>query len=230
MKYNVNFDIELKKNPYPGLYIALEGIDGSGKTTQVEELSKYFEGQGREVFKTHEPRREGAVGKLIHNVLQESVEVPAVSLQYLFAADRAIHQVQMIIPALESGKVVISDRTFWSSVPYGLLDKYLSEKEENPDQLLTALSILSMYHEFITPDAGIVLDVSVETAGERLASLSRKAEIYEKKDKLLKIKEGYDLLLEKFPEELIKVDAEKKVEKVTSEIIEIIKQSSRHKS
>jgi signal recognition particle GTPase len=39
MKYNINFDIELKKNPYRGTYIALEGIDGSGKTTQVEKLA-----------------------------------------------------------------------------------------------------------------------------------------------------------------------------------------------
>lgn len=227
MQYNVNFDIELKKNPYSGLYIALEGIDGSGKTTQVEELSKYFESQGKEVFKTHEPRREGAVGKLVHDVLQESVDVPAVSLQYLFAADRAIHQVQRVIPALESGKVVISDRTFWSSVPYGLLDKYLSEKEENVDQLLAALSILSMYHEFIAPDIAIILDVSVETAGNRLAGLDRKAEIYEKKDKLLKIKEGYDLLLQKFPEQLVKVDAEKSVENVTSEILDVVKRFSK---
>lgn len=222
MKYSVNFDIELKKNPYPGFYIALEGIDGSGKTTQVEEIAKYFESLGREVLKTHEPRRETVVGKLVHEVLQESVEVPAVSLQYLFAADRAIHQVQIVIPALEAGKVVISDRTFWSSIPYGLLDKYLSERDENMDQLLTALSILSMYHEFITPDIGIVLDVSVDTAGQRLSELSRKAEIYEKKDKLLKIKEGYDLLLEKFPEELVKIDGEKEISSITQEILHIV--------
>lgn len=222
MKYSVNFDIELKKNPYPGLYIALEGIDGSGKTTQVEKLAQYFESQGKEVLKTHEPRREGAVGKLVHDVLQESVNVPAISLQYLFAADRAIHQVQMVIPALEAGKVVISDRTFWSSVPYGLLDKFLSEKEENVDQLLAALSILSMYHEFIAPDIGIILDVSVDTAGDRLAGMDRKAEIYEKKEKLLKIREGYDLLLQKFPEELVRIDAEKNVEDVTSEILQTI--------
>lgn len=227
MQYNVNFDIELKKNPYSGLYIALEGIDGSGKTTQVDELVKYFESEGREVLKTHEPRRDGAVGKLVHDVLQESAEVPAVSLQYLFAADRAIHQVQMVVPALESGKVVVSDRTFWSSVPYGLLDKYLSEREENPDQLLAALSILSMYHEFISPDIALILDVSVETAGERLAGMDRKAEIYEKKDKLLKIKEGYDLLLNKFPEELVKINAEKGVEEVTADILEVVKKLSK---
>ena len=55
MKYHIEFDLDFKRNPYKGLYIAIEGIDGSGKTTQVGKLAEYFEKQGREVLKTHEP-------------------------------------------------------------------------------------------------------------------------------------------------------------------------------
>lgn len=218
MKYTVNFDIELKKNPYSGLYIALEGIDGSGKTTQVELLAKEFEKQGKEVIRTHEPRRESVVGKLVHEILTAKVNVPPVSLQYLFAADRAIHQEQIVIPALQSGKVVISDRNFWSAIPYGLLDRSESGKEENTDQLLSALSILSMYHEFIVPDKTFIMDIGVEQAASRLEKKGKDAEIYEKREKLEKLKAGYEFLLEKFSDVLIRVDAEGEVNKITQDI------------
>lgn len=223
MKYTVNFDIELKKNPYSGLYIALEGIDGSGKTTQAAKLAEYFKSQGREVLNTREPRQDTVVGELVHKILVDKMSVPAVSLQYLFAADRAMHQVQTVAPALEAGKVVISDRNFWSAIPYGLLDKYESNKEENPDQLLSALSILSMYHEFITPDMTFILSVPIETAEERLSGANKVASIYEKREKLVKLKKGYELLLQHFPSELSEIDAKQDTESVTGAILSEIK-------
>lgn len=227
MKYSVNFDIELKKNPYSGMYIALEGIDGSGKTTQVEKLADYYRSLGKEVFLTHEPRRDGAMGDLINSVLQGKIKIPSVAIQYLFAAQRAAHLEDALIPALQRGAVVISDRCFWSSIPYGLLDRYELTKEEAPDQLLTALSILSMYHEFIAPDVTFLLDVEVETAGERFKNLGRAAEIYEKKDKLIKIKEGYSFLLEKFPGVFTTIHAEQEIQKVTDELLSALKKLSK---
>ncbi len=223
MKYHVEFDIDLKRNLYKGLYIALEGIDGSGKTTQVEELAKYFEKLGREVVRTHEPRRDGAIGGLIKSVLKEKTKLPEVAIQYLFAAQRAVHLEEFIIPSLKRDAVVITDRCFWSSIPYGLLDRFESGREENADQLLASLSILSMYHEFVVPDISFVLDVSVETAGERLTNKKRKVELYEKKEKLTKVKNGYSFLFSRFPKYLVMIDAEKPVDKVTKEIIGKIK-------
>lgn len=222
MTYNVNFDIDLKKNSYKGLYIALEGIDGSGKTTQVEKIAEYFKGQGRDVVKTHEPRRDTVVGKLVHEILQSEINVPAVSLQYLFAADRAIHQEEIVVPALNAGKVVISDRSFWSSIPYGLLDKFESGRDENADQLLVSLSILSMYHGFITPDFTFYLHALTKTAADRLSHLDKAPSIYEKSEKLEKLYTGYEFLLEKFPKSLIKINGEQDTEKVTEEILEIV--------
>ncbi len=227
MKYDINFTIDLKKNPYPGLYIALEGIDESGKTTQVDHIAEYFENQGKKVVKTHEPRRDGAMGPLIDSILKGTVKIPAVAIQYLFAAQRATFLEELVTPALKEGAVVITDRSFWSSIPYGLLDKYESEKEENADQLLVALSILSMYHEFIAPDISFVLDVKAETAVERFKKMGRDPEIYEKKEKLEKLKEGYNFLLQKFPEEMIKINAEKGIEEVTQDILSEIKKLSK---
>ncbi len=220
MKYSVNFEIELQGNTLGGLYIALEGIDGSGKTTQAEKLKEYFEEKGKTVFLTHEPRRDGVIGPLIHDILQADTKVPDVAIQYLFAAQRAVHVEEMIIPALKKGEVVISDRCLWSSIPYGLLDRFDSS-EETSERLQASLSVLSMYHEFIVPDATFFLDVSVETAGKRLIAMSRKAEIYEKPEKLQKIKNGYDFLLNKFPQVLTKVHAERHIDEVTKEIVSL---------
>ncbi len=225
--YAVNFDIELKKNPYPGLYIALEGIDGSGKTTQVEKLAEHFKSQGKEVLITHEPRRDGAMGPLVNSVLKGEVKIPTVAIQYLFAAQRAAFMEEVVEPSLKEGKVVITDRCFWSSIPYGLLDKYESEKKEDANQLMAALSILSMYHEFIAPDISVLLDVSVETASKRLGELGRKAELYEKAEKLTKIKNGYAFLLENFPDVLVQISGEGSEQEVSERILAIVSKESR---
>ena len=222
MKYHVEFDIDLKKNPYKGTYIALEGLDGSGKTTQVDELTKYFKNLGREVIRTHEPRRDGAMGKLVQDVLEENTHITEVAIQYLFAAQRAVYLEELVIPALKRGAIVITDRCFWSSIPYGLLDRFESGKDENAGQLLASLSVLSMYHEFIAPDFSFVLDVSVETAGKRLVKKGG-IELYEKKEKLKKIKKGYEFLLSKFSDSLISIDAENAVDNVTAQILSHIK-------
>src|SRR5438270_12163728 len=110
MKYHLQFDLQFTTNTYPGKYYAIEGIDGSGKTTQVQRLADYFKQQGKEVFITKEPTDE-IIGTLIHQVLQQKIEIPSISLQYLFCADRAIHLQKEVIPALKEGKIVLSDRS-----------------------------------------------------------------------------------------------------------------------
>lgn len=221
MKYPVNFEIELLKNEHPGLYIALEGIDGSGKTTQASALKEHYEKKGKKVLVTHEPRRDGALGPLIHDVLLGRIKIPPVANQYLFAAQRVVHLEEMVIPALKRGEVVISDRCFWSSLPYGLFDREMAEGKP-ADNLLAALSLLSFYHQFVSPDFTLFLEVTVDTAGKRLSSKGSHAEIYEKSDKLIKIREGYDFVFEKFPNVLTRIDAEKGIDEVTKEILNIV--------
>lgn len=224
MKYHIDFDIALRRNTYGGLYIALEGIDGSGKTTQVEKLAVYFEKQGKEVIKTREPRNDGLVGGLVRKILSEQIKVPSVALQYLFSADRAIHHAEIVIPALKDGKVVISDRCFWSAIPYGIMDTIMDKKSgkydfQTGEIILVAQSILSLYHQFTTPDKTFYLDVSIDTGMQRLSQEGKTTEIYERKDKLEKILSGYKWLVDKFATEIVVVNAEQPVEKVTEEII-----------
>ena len=110
MKYKINFDLELKENPYKGKYIVLEGIDGSGKSTQAQLLTDYYKKQGKEVVLTREPRKVGLIGDLVQKVLVGEEKLPYISFQYLFSADRAAHHEELIEPSLKEGKIVISCR------------------------------------------------------------------------------------------------------------------------
>src|SRR6185369_16070511 len=103
LTYNVSFDLTFFRNPYPNsLYIALEGTDGSGKTTQVEELTQYFKSQGREVLAMREPRKDGLIGDLISQILLGKKDFPPTALQYLLTTDRVLNQEEFTKPALGS--------------------------------------------------------------------------------------------------------------------------------
>ncbi len=223
MIYHVSLDIDLKRNPYEGRYIALEGIDGSGKTTQVEELAKYFESQGKDVVRTREPRKEGVIGDIVQQVLTGKLKMPSVGLQYLFSTDRVLHHEEVIEPALKAGKIVISDRCFWSAVVYGILDRVGKYDREAADFLLISQSILSMYHQFLVPDYTFLLKVTLDSALERISKKDDVMEIYEDKEKLRKVNEGYDWLAGEFPKEITIVDGEGSIDEVTQRLISEIK-------
>ena len=105
-----------------GIFISFEGVDGVGKTTQVERLRAYVEAQGRECVVTREPG--GTVlGVAIRELLLDGVEGSDADIApraeaLLFAADRAQHVAEVIRPALERGAVVITDRYLDSSLAY----------------------------------------------------------------------------------------------------------------
>ena len=212
MKHNVSFDLEFKKNSYPGKFIVLEGIDGSGKTTQIQILEEALKKKNIPIFLTKNPT-DHAIGKMIREVLAGTQKIPATARQYLFCADRVVQE-EEIIARLKKGETVISDRYFWSSVAYGMADKNVTD-----ERLLTAYSILSFYNEFILPDLTIFLDVDVDTAVSRF-STKEKLEIYENKDFITKVKVNYDFLLNKFASEFTVIDSRKDLDSVTKEILE----------
>lgn len=220
MKYNINFDIDLKRNPYSGLYIALEGTEACGKTTQVAQLTKYFESRGRKVVDTREPRKEGIIGDLIHKILKGKMTMNPVSFQYIFSADRTLNQEDVVIPALKRGDVVISDRSFWSAIVYGILDKSEEYSRQNIDELLVAHSILSMYHQFINPDFTFYLKIPLPVSLKRLENERKQLkEIYEDKDKIDRTINGYNFVFKEFKDEIIIIDGTKSIKEVTEEII-----------
>ena len=225
MKYHVSFDIDFKRNPYKGLYIVIEGIDGSGKTTQVERLTKYFNKQGKKIVTTREPRKDNKslIGELIQKILHGKTNIPPVAFQYLFSADREMHHEELIVPSLKKGNMVLSDRCFWSAIPYGIMDREGNVDEKTGAYMLAAQSILSFYHQFVIPDYTFYLDTPLATAMKRLKKANEEKEIYEDRKKLAKTIKGYDWLLQEFPKEFIVIDASKSVDAVTEEIIKSIK-------
>ena len=109
-----------------GTFISFEGVDGVGKTTQVERLRAYVESQGRECVVTREPGGT-ALGVAIRRMLLHGVDtdndgdcadIAPRTEALLFAADRAQHVAEVIVPALRRGAVVITDRYLDSSLAY----------------------------------------------------------------------------------------------------------------
>lgn len=223
MKVHISFDLPLRRNPYKGRYIAIEGIDGSGKSTQLHRLKEYFEKKGTAVVLTSEPKSELITGQLIRKILSAELKIPSAAWQYLYSADRVINHEQFIEPALKNDKMVISHRSFWSVLPYGIMDRTGSEYDYSVAQsLLVSQGILSHYQQCIVPDITLYLQISVDEAVKRLASMDKEKDIYEKKGKLQKIAKGYDWLIQQFPNEFTIIDSQQEVEKVTKDIIAAI--------
>jgi len=224
MKYHVDFDVDLKKNAYEGKYVAIEGIDGSGKSTQATKVAEYLRSKGKKVIQIREPRKTGVIGDIVQKVLTKKMKVSPIALQYLFLTDRVLNQEEIIIPALKRGEAVVSDRCFWSAIVYGILDRTQGQyNDKDAEFLLIAHSILSMYHQFIVPDYTFYLKVSLDTAFSRIKKKDDVKEIYEDKEKLKKVIEGYDWLAGKFNKEIVIIDGEKSMEEVTGEIVSNIK-------
>ena len=142
------------------MFITFEGIEGCGKTTQVNKLKKYFESLGREVLVTLEPGG-SRLGQTLRKILlsMDSQDLTREAELFLYLADRAQHVDQIIRPALEQGQVVISDRYADSTVVYQGYGRGLDPQ------------ILHSFNEIATrgiwPDLTILLDLPVEIGLKR---------------------------------------------------------------
>lgn len=112
-----------------GIFIVVEGPDGSGKTTQIELLKEYLNRQGYEYIVTREPGGT-AIGEDVRNIIlnPEYKEMSDVTEMLLYAASRAQLMSEVIGPALENGKIVISDRFVDSSIVYQGIARELGVK------------------------------------------------------------------------------------------------------
>ena len=144
----------------PGLFITLEGGDGSGKTTQASLLRDWLESEGRIVVRTREPGGT-EVGVLIRDiVLHHRGEVSPRAEALLYASDRAHHIATVVRPALARGEVVIQDRYLDSSVAYQGAGRVLGRDEIRDLSLWATGGLL--------PDLTVLLDLDPEAARARL--------------------------------------------------------------
>ncbi len=143
-----------------GVFITLEGGDGSGKTTQAERLHEWLAGEGRTIVRTREPGGTDVGIEVREIVLHHRGDIAPRAEALLYAADRAHHIATVVRPALERGDVVIQDRYIDSSVAYQGAGRVL-----DPD----AVRGLSEWAtEGLLPDLTILLDLDAAAARGRL--------------------------------------------------------------
>lgn len=149
----------------PGIWITLEGGDGSGKTTQSNLLAQWMTDEGRTVVRTREPGG-SEVGQLIRDiVLHHRGDIAPRAEALLYAADRAHHVATVVRPALARGEVVLQDRYLDSSVAYQGAGRVLDGDEIRNLSLWAAEGAL--------PDLTVLLDLDPESARVRLDSADK---------------------------------------------------------
>ncbi|MFF8728884.1 dTMP kinase [Streptomyces sp. NPDC015171] len=191
-----------------GFFIALEGGDGAGKSTQAEALAEWIRAKGHEVVLTREP---GAtpVGKRLRSIL---LDVSSAGLSHraealLYAADRAEHVDTVVRPALERGAVVISDRYIDSSVAYQGAGRDLSPTE--------IARINRWATNGLVPHLTVLLDVPPETARERFTEAPDRLES-EPAEFHARVRSGFLTLAASDPGRYLVVDAGQEPEAVTT--------------
>lgn len=138
------------------MFITFEGIDGVGKSTQLNLLQSWLEERGHEVVRTLEPGGTELGQEIRHLLLHRKGDVAPRSEALLYAADRAHHVATKIRPALAEGKVVLSDRYFDSSVAYQGAARELDVDEVRNISLWAVDNLL--------PDLTVLLDLDAEAA------------------------------------------------------------------
>ena len=186
------------------MYIVLEGIDGSGKTTQCQLLSESLKNMGYDVEIVVEPTQ-SEIGKLIRKQLQDDTSTTDINqqkLSLLFAADRLTlkHKIQN-----STDKIILSDRSYYSSIAY-----------QNSDSIDPKwIEIINNYAP--KPDLTILFDVDEDVAIERCDE----TEVFEKLDFLRKTRKNYLRLLEE-NSEMIKIDSTGSIDDVKYEVLKLL--------
>lgn len=142
-----------------GLFIVFEGADGTGKSTQVASVAAALRENGHEVVVTREPGGSDVAETLRTLVLDPATQVDDMTETLIFAAARADHVAKTILPALEAGNIVLSDRFVGSSIAYQSAGRGVSEE--------TVAEINQHATGQVTPDITVVLDLDAATAGVR---------------------------------------------------------------
>ncbi len=196
-----------------GFFITFEGADGSGKTTQLNNIKTFLQEKGFDVVTTFEP---GATktGEKIRNILLHSEDSVADSCEmFLFLADRAQHVEMFIKPALKQGKMVLCDRHTDSTIAYQGYGRGQNV------ELLKKLNQIAV--NGLSPDLTLLFDVSTEIAQDRVGKDKDRMEAagieFHKK-----VRNGYLELLKENPERIKLINANNSIETVYNETKDII--------
>ncbi len=198
----------MKKN----LFLAFEGIDGSGKSTQVKRLADKLKNAGHEVYTTCEPTT-GPIGKMIRDIFNHRMSGDQRTIAALFVADRLEHllnQTDGIIKKLAEGYTVITDRYYFSSYAYHSVHMdmtWVMEANKFSAQLLR-------------PDLNVYIDIAPEISMDRIKKERDSVEMYETLDNQRKVYAKYAEAFEheKSSEKILIVNGHQAPEKIAEDI------------
>lgn len=206
-----------KKSVSKGNFIAFEGIDGSGKSTQIRMLSEKMKKEGVYCYTTMEPT-DSPIGSLIHQIMMGRIKTDNKVIAALFVADRLDHllnDVNGIVNKINEGTTVITDRYYFSSYAYHSVDMPM-------DWVIKANEQSS---NILRPSVTVFIDISPDAAIERIAKNRFHQELFEKKSRLIKVREKYLEAFDKLKEDecIIMVDGNRSEQEIADDIWKKIK-------
>ncbi|AYB40448.1 dTMP kinase [Brevibacillus laterosporus] len=203
-----------------GMFISLEGGDGAGKSTAIALLEKRVTEQGLAVLVTREPGGVDIAEQIREVILnRENTKMDGRTEALLYAAARRQHLVEKVIPALEQGKIVLCDRFIDSSLAYQGVARGL------PTDEIFAINQFAIQDRM--PDLTFYLDVSPEVGLARIEANSSREKNrldLEKVSFHTRVREGYELLITKFPERIVRINADQPIEQVVDEMLTIMQE------
>ncbi|WP_138756071.1 dTMP kinase [Paenibacillus sinopodophylli] len=201
-----------------GIFITIEGGEGAGKSTLIEQLSNKMLNSGMKITTTREPGGIPIAEQIRHVILdREHTAMDGRTEALLYAAARRQHLVEKVAPALQEGQIVICDRFVDSSLAYQGHARGLGMDEV---WAINKFAILDLM-----PDMTIYMDVSPEVGLRRIAEASER-EVnrldLEKRSFHEKVREGYLRLVEQNPDRIVLINAEQRPELVFNDVLKAI--------
>ena len=198
-----------------GLFITLEGGDGAGKTSIIPSLKEGLEDKGYEVITTREPGGSKIAEKIRSLILDpEHMEMDARTEALLYAAARRQHLVEIILPALEQGKIVLCDRFIDSSLAYQGYARGIGMEE--------VFSINKFAIEEMLPSLTLFFDIAPEKGLERISSNEEREKNRLDLENLRfheRVYEAYQNLLNTYPNRIYPINADQSMEEVEKEAL-----------
>lgn len=200
-----------------GFFITFEGTEGSGKTTVIEKVEKYYVEKGYQVIRTREPGG-SKIAEDIRNVILDvnNTNMDSITEAMLYAASRRQHLVEKVIPYMEKGYIVLCDRFIDSSLAYQGHARNLGIDKVYQLNLIATNGLL--------PDATIYIDVRPEVGLARIKTNNREQNRLdlEKLSFHDKVYEGYHIVSEMFKDRFKVINGEQDRESVLNDTIEVL--------
>lgn len=193
----------MKKHKQPGKFIVIEGADGAGTTTMSKKLAEELEAQW-----TCEPT-DKTIGEKVDEIISSDGYSPEATA-LAFASDRMVHLEERVLPWLEKGQVVVSDRYYHSSLVYQPV------MGADPDW------VKQVNQDALIPDLTVILDISAEIGMERVGERGHDGNVFEELDFQEKVVRKYREFDER--EDVVVIDASRSKEEVFQDVLEAVKQ------